>query len=66
MPTLPPLRRLPGLPALLALLAVVGAVYYYFAGADATLPLRLVPHLAPVPLVLDSVAVGRGAAGRCQ
>ena len=58
MPALPLLRRLPGLPALLALLTVAGAVYFYFAGADATLPLRLVPHLAPVPLVLDSVAVG--------
>ena len=58
MPALPLLRRLPGLPALLALLAVAGAVYYYFTGGDATLPLRLVPHLAPVPLVLDSVAVG--------
>jgi len=52
------LRRLPGLPALLALLAVAGAVYYYFAGESATLPLQLVPHLAPMPLTLDSVAVG--------
>ena len=58
MPSLPLLRRLPGLPALLALLAVAGAAYYYFAGESATLPLRLVPHLAPVPLTLDSVAVG--------
>jgi hypothetical protein len=52
------LRRLPGLPALLAVLALVGAVYFYFAGESATLPVQLVPHLAPVPLVLDSVAVG--------
>lgn len=52
------LRRLPGLPALLALLALAGASYFYFAGESATLPVRLVPHLAPVPLVLDSVAVG--------
>ncbi len=58
MPALPLLRRLPGLPALLALLAVAGAAYYYFAGPGLTLPLRLVPHLAPVPLVLDSVAAG--------
>ncbi|TDN38364.1 hypothetical protein E4631_03335 [Hymenobacter sp. UV11] len=58
MPDLPILRRLPGLPALLALLAVAGAVYYYFAGESATLPLQLVPHLAPVPFTLDSVAVG--------
>lgn len=34
------------------------AAYYYFTGEAATLPLRLVPHLAPVPLTLDSVAVG--------
>jgi hypothetical protein len=52
------LRRLPGLPALLALLALAGAVYFYFAGEGATLPVQLVPHLAPVPLVLDSVAAG--------
>jgi hypothetical protein len=51
------LRRLPGLPALLALLALAGAIYYYFTGESATLPLQLVPHLAPVPLTLDSVAV---------
>ena len=51
-------RRLPGLPALLALLALAGAVYAYFTGDSATLPVQLVPHLAPVPLTLDSVAVG--------
>jgi hypothetical protein len=52
------LRRLPGLPALLAVLALAGAIYFYFTGESATLPVQLVPHLAPVPLVLDSVAVG--------
>jgi hypothetical protein len=52
------LRRLPGLPALLALVALAGAVYAYFTGDGATLPMHLVPHLAPVPLTLDSVAVG--------
>jgi len=52
------LRRLPGLPALLALLAIAGAVYYYFVGESATLPVVLMPHLAPVPLTLDSVAIG--------
>lgn len=51
-------RRLPGLPALLALAAIVGAVYAYFTGDHATLPVQLVPHLAPVPLTLDSVAAG--------
>ncbi|MGI4822078.1 MAG: hypothetical protein ACRYFV_12790 [Janthinobacterium lividum] len=58
MPEFSFLRRLPGLPALLALLALAGAVYFYFTGESATLPVQLVPHLAPVPLVLDSVAVG--------
>lgn len=43
---------------LLAALAVGLAGYYYFTGEAATLPLVLVPHLAPVPLPLDSVAVG--------
>jgi hypothetical protein len=52
------LRRAALLPILLAALAVGLAVYYYFAGEAATLPLLLVPHLATVPLVLDSVAVG--------
>jgi hypothetical protein len=52
------LRRLPGLPALLALLALAGAIYFYFTGESAALPMQLVPHLAPVPLTLDSVAVG--------
>ncbi len=51
-------HRLPGLPALLALVAVLGTVYAYFIGNHATLPMQLVPHLAPVPLTLDSVAVG--------
>ena len=46
------------LPLLLALLALAGASYAYFAGEAATLPVRPVAHLAPVPLVLDSVAVG--------
>ncbi|RZL03666.1 MAG: hypothetical protein EOO62_21445, partial [Hymenobacter sp.] len=58
MPDFTNLRRLPGLPLLLALLALAGAVYYYFAGESAVLPVQLVPHLAPVPLTLDSVAVG--------
>ncbi|MGI4834063.1 MAG: tetratricopeptide repeat protein [Janthinobacterium lividum] len=48
----------PRLPLLLALLALGGATYAYFAGEAATLPVRLVPHLAPVPVVLDSVAAG--------
>jgi hypothetical protein len=52
------MRRLPGLPLLLALLALAGAVYYYFAGESAVLPVQLVPHLAPLPLTLDSVAAG--------
>ena len=52
------LRRVAVWPVLLAALGVGLAVYYYFAGEAATLPLVLVPHLAPVPLVLDSVAVG--------
>jgi hypothetical protein len=58
LPASPLLRRLPGLPALLALVALAGAVYAYFTGDGATLPVQLVPHLAPVPLPLDSVAVG--------
>ena len=48
----------PGALAALAVLAVGLAVYYYFAGEGSTLPLRLVPHLAPAPLVLDTVAAG--------
>ncbi len=52
------LRRSALVPGLLAALAVGLAIYYYFAGEAATLPLVLVPHLAPVPLTLDSVAVG--------
>jgi hypothetical protein len=52
------LRRSATLPVLLAVLAIGLAGYYYFTGEAATLPLVLVPHLAPVPLPLDSVAVG--------
>jgi hypothetical protein len=44
--------------AVLATLAVGLAGYYYFMGDDATLPLRLVPHLQAVPLTLEQVAVG--------
>ena len=43
---------------LLGLLAIGLATYYYFAGEAATLPLVLVPHLAPVSFAFDSVAVG--------
>ena len=42
----------------LAALAVGLAVYFYFTGEAATMPLRTVPHLQPVALVLDSVAAG--------
>jgi hypothetical protein len=52
------LRRSALVPGLLAALAVGLAMYYYFVGEAATLPLVLVPHLAPVPLTLDSVAAG--------
>jgi hypothetical protein len=52
------LRRSAGLPLLLAVLALGLAVYYYFAGEATTLPLVLVPHLATLPLTIDSVAVG--------
>ena len=52
------LRRSAALPVLLAVVALGLASYYYFAGEAATLPLVLVPHLATVPLVLGSVAVG--------
>ena len=58
MPTFSPSLLRPRLPLLLALLALGGAAYAYFAGEAATLPVRLVPHLAPVPVVLDSVAAG--------
>ncbi|RZK62837.1 MAG: hypothetical protein EOO59_01500, partial [Hymenobacter sp.] len=51
-------RRSAAWPVLLALLAIGLAGYYYFTGEAATLPLVLVPHLAPVPLTLDSVLVG--------
>jgi len=46
--------------ALLALAALGLVVFYYFTGADSTLPVRVVPHLQPMPLALDSVAVGAG------
>ena len=34
------------------------AGYYYFTGETSTLPLRTVPHLQPLVLMLDSVAAG--------
>ena len=52
------MRRSAGLPLLLAVLALGLAGYYYFAGEAATLPLVLVPHLATLPLIVDSVGVG--------
>jgi hypothetical protein len=58
LPDFTHLRRQLGLPLLLALLALAGAVYYYFMGEHIVLPVQLVPHLAPVPLTLDSVSVG--------
>jgi len=42
----------------LATLAVGLAVFYYFTGADSTLPIQLVPHLQPVPLTLEQVGAG--------
>ena len=48
----------PGWLAGLAALAVGLAICYYFAGETGALPVRLVPHLAAVPLTLDSVAAG--------
>ncbi|AWM33237.1 hypothetical protein [Hymenobacter nivis] len=42
----------------LAALAVGLAVYYYFTGPAATLPLVLVPHLLAQPLTLQTLAVG--------
>ncbi|UOQ99219.1 hypothetical protein MUN81_06910 [Hymenobacter sp. 5317J-9] len=42
----------------LAALAVGLAVFYYFTGADSTLPMRLVPQLQAVPLTLEQVAAG--------
>ncbi len=42
----------------LALLAVGLAAYYYFTGEAAALPLLLVPHLLPLPLTLQTLAVG--------
>lgn len=50
--------RLPGWLAILAALAVGLAVFYYFTGHAATLPVQLVPHLQPVPVVLEQVVVG--------
>ena len=42
----------------LAVLAVGLAVFYYFTGAESTLPIRLVPHLQAVPLTLEEVTAG--------
>lgn len=50
-----------GLPtwlAVLAALAVGLAVFYYFTGSTATLPLTVVPHLEDVPLTVEQVALG--------
>ncbi|MGI4884455.1 MAG: hypothetical protein ACRYFR_05790 [Janthinobacterium lividum] len=58
---LPALPGGPGRPqplAGLAALAVGLAVYYYFTGPAATLPLLLVPHLLAQPLTLQTLAVG--------
>lgn len=43
---------------MLATLAVGLAVFYYFTGADSTLPVQLVPHLQSVPLTLEQVVAG--------
>ena len=51
-------RRWPGPAAWLAVLAVALAAYHYFTGENTALPVQLVPHLTPLTLVLDSVAVG--------
>ena len=51
-------RRWPGPAAWLALLALGLAAYHYFTGEATSLPVQLLPRLAPVTLVLDSVAVG--------
>jgi hypothetical protein len=48
----------PSVLGVLATLAVGLAIFYYFTGADATLPLRLVPHLQAVPLTVEQVAAG--------
>ena len=45
---------------LLAVVAAGVAGYYYFTGEANTLPVRLVPHLQPLSLALDSVALGAG------
>jgi hypothetical protein len=42
----------------LALLAVGLVVFYYFTGEGAAMPVRLVPHLEPVPLMLEQVPLG--------
>ncbi|MBO0358719.1 hypothetical protein J0X19_12240 [Hymenobacter sp. BT186] len=50
-------------PLLLTLLLIAGgaillAIYQYFTGDDATLPVQVVSHLKPVPTVLTTVRVG--------
>ncbi|MBF9238232.1 hypothetical protein I2I05_12580 [Hymenobacter sp. BT683] len=49
---------LPGWLAILAALAVGVAVFYYFTGDAATLPVQVVPHLQAVPVVVEQVVVG--------
>ncbi|UOG73890.1 hypothetical protein MTX78_17425 [Hymenobacter tibetensis] len=64
MPTIPVSRaanwRSPFLLGLLGLAAgaLLLAIYYYFTGDDATLPVQTVSQLNPVPTVLASVRVG--------
>jgi hypothetical protein len=38
--------------------AILLAIYQYFTGDDATLPMQVVSHLKPVPTVLTAVRVG--------
>ena len=40
------------------MLAVGLAAFYYFTGEASTLPLRTVPHMQAVPVVLDRVVAG--------
>jgi hypothetical protein len=42
----------------LAVLALGLVGFYYFTGEATTLPLRLVPHLEPVPLTLEQLSLG--------
>ena len=49
---------MPGWLAILAALAVAMAVFYYFTGPAATLPVQVVPHLQAVPVVVEQVVVG--------